>query len=90
MGFVLQSQGRTAEAEPFSRETLERYQRLMGRDHPNTLGAMNNLAMLMRAQGKLAEAEPYSREVTERLRVVLGEDGIQFERGMTAPPQILA
>ena len=38
----------------------------LGEDHPNTLTALNNLAMVLTVQGLLAEAEPLLREVLEK------------------------
>ena len=46
----------------------------MGDDHPETLIAMNNLAVLLEAQGKLEEAESLHREAVERYRRVLGNE----------------
>ena len=37
-----------------------------GEDHPQTLNALNNLAMVLKAQGHLAEAEPLLREALEK------------------------
>ena len=38
----------------------------LGEDHPQTLGSLNNLAMLLQAQGQLAEAEPLFREALKK------------------------
>ena len=42
MGFLLQSQGKHEEAEPYFREALEGSRRVLGDDHPETLRAINN------------------------------------------------
>ena len=46
LGFLLQAQGKLAEAEPFCRRALEGRERTLGRDHPNTLQSVNNLGVL--------------------------------------------
>ena len=38
----------------------------LGEDHPQTLGSLSNLALLLKAQGHLAEAEPLFREALEK------------------------
>ena len=38
----------------------------LGKDHPDTLSSLNNLAVLLHAQGNLAEAEPLFREALEK------------------------
>src|SRR5262245_43734888 len=74
MGFLLQRQGKLAEAEPFVREALERRRRILGDDHAQTLASISNLASLLRLQGHFTEAEPLFREVLERRRRTLGDD----------------
>jgi non-specific serine/threonine protein kinase/serine/threonine-protein kinase len=74
MGFLLQAQGKLAEAEPYFREGLEKFRRVLGAEHPDTLASINNMGDLLQAQGKLAEAEPYFRESLEKSRRVLGEE----------------
>ena len=71
-GFLLQAQGRLAEAEPYWREALEKHRRVLGEEHPHTLGSINNMGCLLNAHGKLAEAEAYYREALEKRRRVLG------------------
>lgn len=46
----------------------------LGRDHPATLDALNNLAALYHLQGRLDDAEPLYREALERGREVRGPD----------------
>ena len=43
-----------------------RGQAKQGKDHPDTLTCLNNLAVLLKAQGRLAEAEPLYREALEK------------------------
>ncbi len=63
LGVLLQSQGKYAEAEPFSRDALAMFRRLHGRaDHPQLALSMSNLGVLLHAQGKDAEAETFFRD----------------------------
>jgi tetratricopeptide (TPR) repeat protein len=45
----------------------------LGREHPNTLIALNNLAAMLQDQGKLSEAEPLFREALRIRRAVLSD-----------------
>ncbi len=74
MGMLLESQGRLTEAEPYLREALEVRRRVLGDEHPDTLGSINEMGMLLWWQGRKAEAEPYLREALEGRRRVLGEE----------------
>src|SRR5262249_23999298 len=67
-------QDRLAEAELYLREVMEKFRRVPGEEHPDTLNAINNLGWVLQAQGKLAEAEPYYSEAVEKKRRVLGEE----------------
>ena len=46
------------EAEPICRQALALSEKVLGKEHPNTLSSMNNLALLLMSQGKYDEAEP--------------------------------
>ncbi|MBS0197004.1 MAG: serine/threonine protein kinase [Planctomycetes bacterium] len=74
MGFLLDEQGKLAEAEPYYHEALEKSRRVLGEEHPSTLTSISNMGALLQAQGKLSEAEPYYREALEKRRRVLGEE----------------
>ena len=54
------------EAEPLYRRDLAGCEAQLGRDHPDTLISVNNLAELLRSQGKLDEAGEWGG----------GEDGL--------------
>ncbi len=47
-----QKAGRTAEAIPLFEQTLAARERVLGPDHPDTLGSRNNLAAAYRAAGR--------------------------------------
>ena len=48
----LRSQGKYDAAEPLYRETLQLTEKVLGKEHPDTLASMNNLAALFESQGK--------------------------------------
>ena len=59
------------EAEQMHRETLELKEKLLGREHPDTLGSMNNLAAVLSSQGKYSEAEQMHRQTLELMETGL-------------------
>ena len=74
IGMILKNNGRWAEAEPLLRGAMETLRRVLGEEHPATLGSINNFGNLLQSQGKLAEAEPYLREALDKSRRVLGAE----------------
>jgi tetratricopeptide (TPR) repeat protein len=56
------------------RDAAERFRRVLGDDHPDTIGAIYNYGALLRKQGKHAEAEPLLRLAVGRRRRIFGED----------------
>ena len=71
---MLMAQGRYAEAENLQLEILEANERLLGKDHPDTLNGVNNLALFVQAKGDFAGAEPLFRRALEGCERVLGVD----------------
>ena len=57
----------------FQRE-LDTVRRILGKDHPDTLTALNNLGQILKAQGDLVGARIYAQQVLDTRRRVLGED----------------
>jgi tetratricopeptide (TPR) repeat protein len=55
-------------------QVLEVYRRVLGPEHPHTLGSMNNLALTLVAQGDLAGARTLHEQVLEVYRRVLGPE----------------
>jgi hypothetical protein len=74
LAIALQSQGRYGEAETLYRETLAVRQRVLGSEHPDTLGTVNNLANALWAQGKYGEAVTMFRETLAARQRVLGRE----------------
>ena len=63
LALVLRERGKLDEAEPLSRQVLEAQRRVLGPEHPDTLMAMNNLAIFLLDRSNPVEAEPILREL---------------------------
>ena len=63
-----------AEATTVYREVLELRERILGRDHPDTLAAMNNLAAVLQDQGDLSAAQSFHERTYLTCQRVLGSD----------------
>ena len=53
---------------------MEARERTLGKDHPDTLVSVNNLANLLQAKGDYAGAEPLYRRVLEAQERTLGKE----------------
>ena len=73
-GMVLLAAGKLDEAERFVREALEGRQRVLGKDHPTTLGSLINLGTVLQRQNDWRAAEPVVVEAYETSRRVLGAE----------------
>ncbi len=74
VGSCSQIKGQYAEAEAMFRQTLQLQETVLGKEHPDTLGSMNNLALSLRNQGKYIEAEAIHRQTLQLQETVLGKD----------------
>jgi non-specific serine/threonine protein kinase/serine/threonine-protein kinase len=74
MARVYRALGLYDPAEPLARESLDLRRRELGDDHPETLGALHDLATQRWNQGRYDEAEPLFQEAMERERRVFGDD----------------
>jgi hypothetical protein len=54
------------------RQTLVRMEKVLGHEHPSTLGSMSNLAIVLDRQGKYEEAEARRRQTLAQREKVLG------------------
>lgn len=52
----LWDQGKLGEVASMQKEVVEKSRRILGNEHPDTIRAINNLAIATRDQGKLEEA----------------------------------
>ena len=57
LALVLDNQGKYDKGEKLYRQTLQLREKVLGKEHPNTLDNMNNLASVLYMQGKYDEAE---------------------------------
>ena len=60
--------------ESLYRRAVEGREAKLGKDHPDTLSSVNNLAGLLTKQGKLEEAEALYRRALEGREAKLGKD----------------
>jgi Tetratricopeptide repeat len=77
LGRALLLQGRYAEAEQEYRQLLDVERRVLGPDHPQTLAAMDVLAVVIEDQDRFAEAEQLFRETLAADQRVLGFQHLQ-------------
>ena len=56
------------------KRALEARERVLGKEHPDTLGSVNNLAALYHDQGRYGEAEPLYKRALEASERVLGKE----------------
>ncbi|MCA9086975.1 MAG: tetratricopeptide repeat protein, partial [Planctomycetaceae bacterium] len=74
LGAFLVDNGLYSTAEPLLERALEASERLLGPEHPDTLGSMNNLAELLTCTGDYVNAEPLFRRTLEASERVLGSE----------------
>lgn len=72
------------EARKHIETALDLRRKLLGEDHPDTLSAMNDLAILYRDEGQYAQAEPLASKVLEIRRRLLGEQNPETLDSMNA------
>jgi serine/threonine protein kinase/tetratricopeptide (TPR) repeat protein len=66
--------GADQEAEEVLRDVLLRERRVLGDQHPSTIGSINRLARLLEVTGREHEAESLYREALSHRRTILGDD----------------
>src|SRR5262249_6780772 len=69
-----EADARLAEAEKLERETLDICQRVLGREHQDTLAVMNNIGSTLDYEGRYTEAEQLHRETFAIQRRILGPE----------------
>ncbi|KAF8190581.1 hypothetical protein K438DRAFT_1763045 [Mycena galopus ATCC 62051] len=75
--------GRSQEAARLEARILEKWRKLLGDDHRDTLRAMNNLASTYHSLGQLQEAEKLQLVVLEKQTKLLGDDHLNTLSAMT-------
>jgi tetratricopeptide (TPR) repeat protein len=73
-GHYFYQQGQYWEAEPLLKSTLEICEQALEPEHPDTLGSLNNLALLYHNQGNYEQAEPLFQRALEAQERVLGPE----------------
>jgi tetratricopeptide (TPR) repeat protein len=73
-GWFLDLQGAHTEAESMHRWALAIQEKVLGREHPDTLTSVNNLGLVLDRQGKYEEAEAMHRRASEGYEKVLGRE----------------
>jgi tetratricopeptide (TPR) repeat protein len=71
---ALYEDGHYDEAEELFVQVLETRAKALGKEHPDTMKAMTNLALTYQKQGRLKDAEELLLSVVEVRKKVLGED----------------
>jgi len=71
---AIMGRGRVAEAERMRRRVVQRYEEVLGPDHPKTINALHNLGMVLDEQGKLHEAVAVLQLALEGREKVLGPE----------------
>ncbi|KAL9591473.1 MAG: hypothetical protein Q9179_007687 [Wetmoreana sp. 5 TL-2023] len=67
-------QGRYNDAEQMDRRALNGREKVMGKEHPDTLTSVSNLALVLRDQGKYEEAEQMNRRALDGREKVVGKE----------------
>jgi len=81
LGFLLQAQRKYSEAEPYLREAMEKYRRVLGAEHPGTLNSVNNLAALYAQQDMQQQVLHLLAPIEDRARQTLtGTYAMRFAR----------
>ncbi|RDW68235.1 hypothetical protein BP5796_08892 [Coleophoma crateriformis] len=74
VGSFLSDTGQWHDTVVIRQEVFKIRQRDLCEDHPDTISAMNNLAITLGDQGQYDEAAKMKKEVLEKRRQILGED----------------
>ena len=70
----LYQQGKFSEAIPLAEQSLAIRKSILGENHLDVAGSLNNLAELYENQGRYSEAEPLLKQTLELFRRILGEN----------------
>jgi len=69
--------GKYQEAEQMHRQALELKEKVLGKEHPDTLNSMNSLANVLGNQGKYEETEQMNRQTLKLKEKVLGKEHLR-------------
>jgi serine/threonine protein kinase len=79
LGVVYMTRGQWESAEPLVEEARAGYQRLLGTDHIDTIGANNSVAQVLAGRGEYERALHLAEEVVEGMRAVLPDGHPQVD-----------
>jgi tetratricopeptide (TPR) repeat protein len=82
--------GRYEVALKMEEEALAIRRELLGKEHPNTLSSMNNLAYVLSDQGKYEQAEEIHRQVLRLREIVLGKEHLSTLTSMNNLAAVLS
>ncbi|KAK4652643.1 hypothetical protein QC762_0075260 [Podospora pseudocomata] len=74
VGESFRNLGKYKEAEQMHRQELQLREKVLGKEHPDTLTSMDNLAIVLDSQGKYEEAERMHRQALQLREKVLGKE----------------
>ena len=89
LGRLRRVQGRFEEARKLYEDTLARRRRVQGENHPDTVGAINDVAVILDRLGS-PEAESMYREARQRFMALAGPDDPETLRATGNLGQLLA
>jgi Flp pilus assembly protein TadD len=81
-GAFFRAHGRYDLSQQMYQHTLKGMTKVLGKEHPDTLRSMNNLAYLFNSQGKYDTAEPLYRETLQLTEKILGKEHPDTLRSM--------
>ncbi len=79
----LHTRGAPRAARPYFERCYRQYMASLGEDHPSTLAAANNLAIVLREVGELDQADKLDQDILNRLGHILGHDDEEHPRTRT-------
>lgn len=74
--------GRYKAAEWAYKQLFEKREKVLGKEHPETLDSMNELGVVLNSQGKYVEAEKMHREALRQIEKVSGKDSLGMSISM--------
>ena len=89
LGGCLQGRGEYAAAEPFFRQALEVRERVLGPEHPLTLGTWATSRTWPRSSDRLDEAEKLSRRVLQVRERIAGPETLETAGALTSLSEVL-
>ena len=77
------------EAEQMNRRALDGRKKVLGKEHPDTLTSISNLALVLQDQGKYEQAEQMNRQALDAYEKVLGKEHPETMRSVNNLASVL-